>query len=271
MSQAKQVQRRFFDEVWNKGQLQTAFELLAPGVVIRSFGRDMSGFEGVAQMTSMLRGAFPDLKLDVKEQIAEGDMVVARWVATGHNHGPIFGFAPTGRAVTLEGHTIDRVVDGRIVSTHTSVDIMELLLQLGVEPRIDVRKAVSQRMFAEVWSSGKYAVIDELVAVDAEVGARGERGPDAVRAYVKSFRDALPDLTVEVVTQVSEGDAVTSAWVLRGHHRGTLMGVPPTGRYVTFTGSSIEHIRDGKIIKTNMVLDVLELLTQLGAVIGAKG
>jgi|JI102314A1RNA_FD_contig_51_3979587_length_1575_multi_5_in_0_out_0_1 steroid delta-isomerase-like uncharacterized protein len=270
MTNAKQIQRRFIDEVWNKGQLHTAYELLAPTVTMRSFGRDVSGFEGVAQMTATLRSAFPDLNMKVQEQIMEGDTVVARWNATGTNTGSLFGFAPTGKSINLEGHTIDRIQNGRIVSTFTSVDAMEMLLQVGIEPRIDMRKAVSQRMFAEVWSSGKFNVVDEIVAKDAAVGSRGDTGPDAVKAAVKNYRDALPDLTVEVLAQVAEGDAVTSTWVMRGHHRGTLMGIPPTGRYVSFTGSTIDHITDGKIKKTNVVLDVLELLTQLGAVIAPR-
>lgn len=267
MSNTKQIQRRFIEEVWNKGQLQTAYELLAPGVTVRSFGREMNGFEGVAQMTTMMRSAFPDIHFDIKSQIHEGDLVVARWVAKGTNKGPMFGFPPSGRTVEFEGHTIDAISGGRIRSTFTSFDAMELLLQCGIEPRFDTRKAVSLRMAAEVWSSGKLAVLDEIVASDAKIGGRGETGPEAVRARVKAFRDAFPDLTVDVLTQVAEGDQVTSTWVLRGHHRGTFMGIPATGRHVSFYGSAVERISDGKIRESNLVFDALEMLTQLGAIV----
>lgn len=263
----KQIQSRFIEEVWNKGNLAVAHELLGPTVVVRSMGRDTTGFEGVAQLTGTLRSAFSNLNLKVNEQIGEGEYVVARWTATGTNDGSLFGFKPTGKKISVEGHTVDRIHDGKIVSTFTSIDAMELLLQVGVEPRLDTRKAVSQRMFAEVWSSGKFQVMEEVVANDVVVGTRGEKGHDAMKSRIKAFRDAIPDLTVEVLTQIAEGDKVISTWQLRGHHRGALMGIPATGRFVNFNGSSVERIVDGKIKETNMVIDVLELLFQLGATV----
>jgi steroid delta-isomerase-like uncharacterized protein len=80
--------------------------------------------------------AFPDLKLMVEDQIAEGDKVVTRWSATGTHQGELLGIPPTGKQTTATGITIDRIQGGKIVETWTHWDNLGLLQQLGVVPQM---------------------------------------------------------------------------------------------------------------------------------------
>jgi hypothetical protein len=51
------------------------------------------------------------------------------------------------------------------------------------------------------------------------------------------YRSAFPDLRITFDEQVAEGDRVVTRWTCRGTHKGELMGVAPTGKQVTVTGS----------------------------------
>jgi predicted ester cyclase len=65
-------------------------------------------------MAGMYRNAFPDVQMSVEDQVAEGDMVVTRWIASGTHQGEIMGIAPTGNRVAVAGTSIERVVEGKI-------------------------------------------------------------------------------------------------------------------------------------------------------------
>jgi predicted ester cyclase len=77
------------------------------------------------------RNAFPDMKLTVEDQVAEGDKVVTRWRGEMTHTGELAGAAPTGRRVTITGITIDRLEDGQIVEAWRSMDTLGLLQGIG--------------------------------------------------------------------------------------------------------------------------------------------
>ncbi len=65
---------------------------------------------------------------------------------------------------------------------------------------------------------------------------------------------------------MSDGDQVAERFSTSGTHRGEFQGVPPTGKRVEFTGTSIFTIRDGKIVEERTSTDLLALMSQLGVV-----
>ena len=81
-----------------------------------------------------IRRAFPDYAGTNIEQIAEGEKVANRFVFLGTHLGEFEGVAPTGKRVEFIGHSIDRVVDGKIVESWIEVDMMGVMEQLGVVP-----------------------------------------------------------------------------------------------------------------------------------------
>jgi predicted ester cyclase len=112
----KDVIRRLLAEV-DRGNVDVVDACYAPDYVdhapspIRALA---PGREGVRQAFALFREAFPDTRHTIEDLVAEGDRVVARISARGTHTGPLFGHAPTGRAVSLTGISIYRLVGGRI-------------------------------------------------------------------------------------------------------------------------------------------------------------
>jgi steroid delta-isomerase-like uncharacterized protein len=136
----KAIARRLLDEAFNSGNLDVVDELLAPEFVNHdaALPEPTTGIEAAKASIGGYRAAFPDLRITIDEQLAEGELVTTRWTARGTHQGELFGMAPTGKQGTVTGITIDRIVDGRIVESWTNWDTFGLLVQLGAVPSIIV-------------------------------------------------------------------------------------------------------------------------------------
>ena len=75
----------------------------------------------------MYRNALPDVQMSVEDQIAEGDMVVTRWIASGTHQGDLMGIAPTGNRVRVAGTSVERIVDGKIEETWDNYDALGMM------------------------------------------------------------------------------------------------------------------------------------------------
>ena len=130
----KALARRVIEEMFNKGNLDVADELLAPDYVDHdpSMPEDVRGPEGFKEYVRAYRSAFSDLHIRIEDQIAEGDKVVTRWTGTGTHDGDLAGIAPTGLRVTLPGMEIVRISDGKLVEGWEGYDTMNMMRQLGV-------------------------------------------------------------------------------------------------------------------------------------------
>jgi steroid delta-isomerase-like uncharacterized protein len=135
--QNKALARRAIEEVWNQGKLTVIDELTAPTATFHDAnvpGGKFSGPEGLKQFVQIYRTAFPDVRLTINDQIAEGDKVVTRWTATGTHKGQLMAIAATNKHATVTGVDIDRYQDGKVVEAWASYDMFGLLQQLGVVP-----------------------------------------------------------------------------------------------------------------------------------------
>jgi steroid delta-isomerase-like uncharacterized protein len=132
----KAVSRRVAEEIFNGGNLDLADELYAPDYVLHdpALPEDLHGPEGLKQYAAMNLGAFPDARVTVEDQIAEGDMVVTRWTATGTHTGELMGIPSTGRRSEISGITINRFSGGRIAEDWYQSDDLGMMRQLGVIP-----------------------------------------------------------------------------------------------------------------------------------------
>jgi steroid delta-isomerase-like uncharacterized protein len=135
--QNKAIVRRAFEEPW-KGNLAVVDELVAGDYV----GHDpaspepLRGPAGVKEFISTYRAAFPDARITVKQQLAEGDLVATRWAGRGTHEGELQGIRPTGRQVTVSGVTISRLSGGKIVEEFQNWDTLGMLQQLGAIPEL---------------------------------------------------------------------------------------------------------------------------------------
>ena len=128
-------------------------------------------------------------------------------------------------------------------------------------------KANSRRLIERI-NQGDLAVIDELCTPNhvSHNPPLITHGPEEYKQTFSMLLTAFPDLHFTIEDQLAEGDKVATRYAWRGTHKGTFMGMPPTGKHVTVTGISISHWVDGKSDEVWTNLDSLGLLQQLGAV-----
>ena len=126
--------RKYVDEVWNRGMLEIANEILAPGHVRHDPGleTDVIGIDEVKDQVSGLRAAFPDLHFEAAIiPAADGVHVTRRWIMTGTHDGDFMGIAPTGVKVRSEGMALSRFEDGKLAEEWIQRDEVGLRRQLG--------------------------------------------------------------------------------------------------------------------------------------------
>jgi steroid delta-isomerase-like uncharacterized protein len=135
-AQSKGVASRFY-EAWNARDLDAFDDIVAADAVDHDPQNPFSethGPEGAKRMAGMYQAAFSDGRFAVEEQIAEGDLVVTRWTATGTNDGELMGMPPTGRWVEVAGITIDRIAGDKIAESWGCFDTLGMMQQLGAVP-----------------------------------------------------------------------------------------------------------------------------------------
>lgn len=130
------VVRRFIDEVFNAGNFSAADEILARDYVHHdpATAELGSGREGLEQMVTFYRQAFPDFSVRLDDQITTEDKVVERWTGQGTHKGALMGIPATGKKITASGISIHRLTGGKIAETWTIFDTAGMLRQLGVVP-----------------------------------------------------------------------------------------------------------------------------------------
>lgn len=136
MSTANKELSRRFTELFSSGDEALADEILNPDVVFHGTAGDgeLRGNEELKGFVAAYRGAFPDARSTVEDQVAEGDKVVTRWRARGTHQGALGPIAATGRQFEMDGMTIERIEAGRIAEVWVARDELGLLAHLGVTP-----------------------------------------------------------------------------------------------------------------------------------------
>jgi steroid delta-isomerase-like uncharacterized protein len=130
---SRAVARRFFTDLWNKGDLSVADELIDMDAVNHDPAGPGLGMgpEATKRLVKLYRNAFPDLELQTEHIIVDNQMVAIRWVSSGTHRGEFLGAAPTGKRVMLEGISILQVDRGKISEVFTNWDTLSLMRQIG--------------------------------------------------------------------------------------------------------------------------------------------
>ncbi len=111
------LMRRFYDEVFNSGDMAAADKFIAANFVdYTPFPGQPGTREGLKNGYPQMRAAFPDLHFTVNDVIVQGDKIVARWTAQGTHQGDFMGIAPTGKAVQMHGVDIVQIAGGKAVA-----------------------------------------------------------------------------------------------------------------------------------------------------------
>lgn len=130
--------RRFYDEIFNRGNLAAADDLVAPSFVDHipspMPGQPTRGPEAVRWFASMYRSAFPDLQVSIDDLMTVDDRVITRVMWRGTQTGQLLGADPTGKQVRVSGIDIARVSRGRLIEHWGELDVLGMLSQLGFLP-----------------------------------------------------------------------------------------------------------------------------------------
>jgi predicted ester cyclase len=117
-------------------------------------------------------------------------------------------------------------------------------------------KATVWRLVEEVLNDGHLEVIDELYTPELA---------GAAKRWIAPFRASFPDVHMEIVELIAEGDKVVGRFTCSATHLGEWLGQAPTGRrFERVDEVSIFRFRDGKIAHAWSLEDTLGRLKQLG-------
>lgn len=133
----------------------------------------------------------------------------------------------------------------------------------------DENKAITLR-FGQVWGKGHIGIVDELASPELRVSyplmPAPTTGIAAFKEVLKMIHGAFPDLDIEIGEPIAEGNRVAASWTMSGTHQGDLMGLPPTGKRVAWSGMTFYRIHHGKVVDETGEEDGLGFLRQLGAI-----
>jgi len=143
-------------------------------------------------------------------------------------------------------------------------------MQMGGISMSEENKALLRRWFAEVWNNGNADSIGDMLLDDAVIHGLNDPSGNAVtgiepfRAFHAQFREAFPDILVNVEDVIAEGDKVVARCSVRAKHTGESLGIAATNSAVDFTGIAIIRVHDGKIAEAWNNFDFLTMNQQLG-------
>ena len=120
--------------------------------------------------------------------------------------------------------------------------------------QLEQNKALVRRMYDEIWNKRQIAAISTFYA-PAEV--------EGTTAFTNEYFAAFADWEFGVEEIMAEGDQVMLHWHALATHHGEYLGIPATGRRVTFEGMAMLRIADGKIIDDPGYFDMLTIQRQL--------
>jgi len=136
--------RRWFDEIWNEGRIESVDELLAEDALMWGIGRSDQSSRGGAEFKNFYhrqRSATPDVKINLDQVVQEGDTAFARWTVTGTHTGDGLGIAPTNKSITLKGMSACRASNGKIVEGWNIWD------QIGLARQLELLDGPAAQMF----------------------------------------------------------------------------------------------------------------------------
>ena len=123
--------------------------------------------------------------------------------------------------------------------------------------------------FTDFINTASEKLADELISPDAifHVPGRAEplQGPAGYLATIGMMREGFPDIQWTLEEMIAEGDKVAARFTMRGTHRGSFFGVPPTGKPIVVQAMNFYRLSGGKFVEERGQPDLLALLQQIGA------
>lgn len=127
----KEIIRRYVQEIYNNGNLDKLAEFVAPDYVNHTEVQEVEGISGLHAFVTAMRASMPDMHQEIHNQIVEGDLEVHRYTITGTHQEEWLSIPASGNPVTIEGLTLSRLREGKIVEEWTYTNSLALMAQMG--------------------------------------------------------------------------------------------------------------------------------------------
>ena len=120
----------------------------------------------------------------------------------------------------------------------------------------------------EAFNKGNLSILEEVIHPEYQYWSHDSQlnGIGQLREFIQAFRNAFPDLNLQIDDLFSSNDRTCTAFTLKGTHEQYFMGIPATKKSVEVQGMVISRIKDNKILEDREILDNLTFFQQLGVV-----
>jgi steroid delta-isomerase-like uncharacterized protein len=125
-------------------------------------------------------------------------------------------------------------------------------------------KAVARTALEEMLGRGRIEENEAIYSPDYVSHGKRDIGRADDRATTKGWRQAFPDLRVQIDKILAEGDLVCVRFIAEGTNTAPGLGLPATGKSIRIVGTTILRIVDGKILEEWPSFDQWDFLRQLG-------
>jgi serine phosphatase RsbU (regulator of sigma subunit) len=147
----KAIFRRYIEEVWNRTNLELVDEIFDRYISHQPDGPTLErGPEDVKHFVSEFRAAFPDFRISIDDQIAEGDKVMVHATIRGTHHREFRGMAPTGKHIEERGFSVFRFSEeGKVVESWDSYYSQLGLMRQSIEQELELARSIQQAFLPE--------------------------------------------------------------------------------------------------------------------------
>jgi len=127
---------------------------------------------------------------------------------------------------------------------------------------------LARRYLEEVIHQGNVAAIDDSMPTNHRLTWPGSPspmyGPEGFKHLLIIYASAFPDLHWTTEEVMAQGETVVARLRAHGTHQRELMGMPPTGKHLTWTETHIFRVAGGKLVEHWTNLDQVGMLQQIG-------
>jgi steroid delta-isomerase-like uncharacterized protein len=268
--------RKVYDE-YNKGNYDVYDEFFADDFIsIRHDGTKMDKTSYKQFLTGRILRNYPDIQRTIDDLIVTDDRAALYYSWTGTDNAQIQGRpAPTGNKLRVKELYFIRFKDGKISEYRQYGDAYSMMLQMGAladrrpleENREIVRGFIESANQVKGDVSKIQPIVDKFISPN-HIHHRTDKNAELEETlqFYEMYFTAFPDLYYVIEDLIAEGDKVVARVTNTATHKGTLMGIPPTGNKLSFTGTDIFRVVDGKITDEWSFVDQFGMMQQLGVI-----
>lgn len=139
--------RQLYEEVWNKRRLELVDEIISPSHALHDPNLAGSGVgpEAYKRQVTRFISAFPDLRFTIEDFFGENEKLAVVWTISGTHKSEFMGIPATNKKVSVDGITINHIVNAKIMDSYISWDVWGLMHQLGVVPALAEARGAAAR------------------------------------------------------------------------------------------------------------------------------